>query len=151
MIFDSRLRLGTAGVGELHLLRPTTLILHTTHASAAARRRLSATGVTLLEVGTDPGGHIDIASALDALGEREVRSLFVEGGGRLHGAFIAAGAWQRWLLYQAPKILGEGIAVVGGVSWQTVAESPVVEVESRRILGPDQLLVLRPGVRSRRE
>ena len=70
-----------------------------------------------------------------------------KGGGRLHGAFLAAGAWQRWLLYQAPKILGEGIAVVGGVAWDTVASAPALHVETRRTLGSDQLVVLVPADR----
>ena len=99
----------------------------------------------LLEVASDGAGRIVVDAALQALGERSCRSLLVEGGGRLHGAFIKAGAWQRWLLYQAPKILGEGVSVVGGVAWETVSASPQVQIESRRMLGQDQLIVLRPA------
>jgi len=144
VVFDPSLRLGRPGVAALHLLDAPTLVVHTRRASAAARRRLRARGLELLEVAECPGGGVAIDAALRALGERSIRSLLVEGGGRLLGAFVSAAAWQRWLLYQAPKILGEGIPVVGGVAWDTVGASPAVEVESRRMLGVDQLLVLRP-------
>jgi len=146
IVFDPTLRVGGKGV-VAKLLRHPTLVLHTERAAAARRRRLTAAGVELLEVPADDAGKIAIGPALDALGRRDVRSLLVEGGGRLHGAFVAAGAWQRWLWYQAPKILGEGIAVLGGVAWDTVAAAPAVAVEMRRTLGPDQLLVLVPADR----
>lgn len=146
VVFDPTLRIGAKGV-HVALLRAPTLVLHTARASAARRRRLETAGVETLEVPADDAGKIAIGPALDALGRRDLRSLLVEGGGRLHGAFVAAEAWQRWLLYQAPKILGEGIAVLGGVAWDTVASAPAVHVETRRTLGPDQLVVLVPADR----
>ncbi|MEM6992087.1 MAG: bifunctional diaminohydroxyphosphoribosylaminopyrimidine deaminase/5-amino-6-(5-phosphoribosylamino)uracil reductase RibD [Myxococcota bacterium] len=146
VVFDPQLRLGRPRVGALHVVRPGTLVVHVPRASAAARRRLHRAGVTLLETPADETGGSDVGAAMAALGERGLRSILVEGGGRLHGAFMAANAWQRWLLYQAPRILGDGIPVVGGVSWGTVRATPPVYVESRKVLGPDQLVVLRPGV-----
>lgn len=151
IVFDPTLRLGRPRV-QRALLAPGTLIVHSNAASATAARRLARTGAALLEVAAGPGG-LDIDAAVVALGNRGLRSLMIEGGGRLHGAFVAAGAWQRWLLYQAPRLLGEAIPVLGGVAWDTVAAAPEVWVESRRMLGPDQLLVMRPAAaqpRSRR-
>ena len=73
-----------------------------------------------------------------------IRSLLVEGGGRLHGAFFAVAAWQRLFLYQAPRILGEGRPVIAGVTWDTVDGAPRVRVQARRRLGDDLLLVVEP-------
>ena len=142
-MFDPTLRLARPSAPPRALLRPGTIVVHAPSAPARARARLAARGVQLLGVREAPGG-VDIDAALAALGALPLRSLLVEGGGRLHGAFVAAAAWQRFLLYQAPRLLGEGIPVLGGVAWDTVAQAPSVHVVQRRKLGPDQLLVLGP-------
>lgn len=144
VVFDPRLRTGGPRAPRLRILRPGTLVLHTAAASAAARGRVGRTGATLVAVSDDGTGRIHIPTALEVLGALEVRSLLVEGGGRLIGALVAASAWQRGLLYQAPRILGAGRRVVAGVQWPTVAEAPSLRVVTRRRLGPDMLTVIEP-------
>lgn len=144
VVFDGRLRLGAPGASA-RVLRPGTLVLHTDRASSAAAARVAKTGATLVPVPEAEGGRVDVAAALRELGRREIRSLLVEGGGRLHGAFVAAGAWQRAFLYQAPRLLGEGRPMIAGVGWSTVAEAPRLRVEQRRALGPDLLTVVVPA------
>jgi diaminohydroxyphosphoribosylaminopyrimidine deaminase / 5-amino-6-(5-phosphoribosylamino)uracil reductase len=126
------------------VLRPGTLVLHTERATAAARARVANTGATLVPVAGSPAGLVDVIDALRELGRREIRSLLVEGGGRLHGAFVAAGAWQRAFVYQAPRLLGEGRPMLAGVGWPTVEQAPRVHVEARRRLGLDLLTVVVP-------
>jgi diaminohydroxyphosphoribosylaminopyrimidine deaminase / 5-amino-6-(5-phosphoribosylamino)uracil reductase len=145
VIFDGRLRLGAAEAPPVRVLRAGTLVLHTPRASAAARARVAKTGATLIEVAESGPGLVDVPAALQELGRREIRSLLVEGGGRLHGAFVAAGAWQRWFLYQAPRLLGEGRPMLAGAGWPTVAAAPRVHVEARRRLGLDVLTVFVPA------
>jgi diaminohydroxyphosphoribosylaminopyrimidine deaminase/5-amino-6-(5-phosphoribosylamino)uracil reductase len=146
VIFDGHLRLGGPGAPRsLAVLRPGTLVLHGEGASAAARARVAKTGATLVPVAQTPTGLVDVAAALRELGRREIRSLLVEGGGRLHGAFVAAGAWQRAFVYQAPRLLGAGRPMIAGVGWPTVDEAPRVHIEVRRRLGPDLLTVLVPA------
>lgn len=145
VIFDGRLRLGARDAPPVRVLRPGTLVLHTPRASASARARVAKTGATLVEVAERGPGLVDVTAALRELGRREIRSLLVEGGGRLHGAFVAAGAWQRGFLYQAPRLLGEGRSMLAGVGFPAVAEAPRVHVEARRRLGPDFLTVFVPA------
>ncbi|MCB9712635.1 MAG: bifunctional diaminohydroxyphosphoribosylaminopyrimidine deaminase/5-amino-6-(5-phosphoribosylamino)uracil reductase RibD [Myxococcales bacterium] len=149
VILDPRLRLGAPAVAPPRILRPGTLVLHTERASARARARVASTGATLVPVASDAHGLVDVLAALDELGRRELRSLLVEGGGRLHGAFVAAGAWQRAFLYQAPRLLGDGRSMLSGVGWSTVAEAPVLRVVTRRRLGPDMLTVVEPAPAAR--
>jgi diaminohydroxyphosphoribosylaminopyrimidine deaminase/5-amino-6-(5-phosphoribosylamino)uracil reductase len=144
VIFDGRLRLGARDAPPVRVLRPGTLVLHTERASASARARVAKTGATLVPVAELGSGLVDIAAALRELGRREIRSLLVEGGGRLHGAFVAAAAWQRAFLYQAPRLLGDGRPMLAGVGWPTVADAPRVHVEARRSLGSDLLTVVVP-------
>lgn len=152
VVFDSRLRTGAPRAPAPAILRPGTLVLHTARASASAQARVARTGATTVPVPDDGHGHIDVGAALDVLGRREIRSLLVEGGGRLHGALVGAGVWQRAFLYQAPRILGQGRPVIAGVGWSTVAEAPQVRVVTRRRLGPDMLTVIEPepAARARR-
>jgi diaminohydroxyphosphoribosylaminopyrimidine deaminase/5-amino-6-(5-phosphoribosylamino)uracil reductase len=145
VIFDGRLRLGQRAAPPIRVLRPGTLVLHTERASAAARARVAKTGATLVTVAEAGAGLVDVGAALRELGRREIRSLLVEGGGRLHGAFVAAAAWQRAFLYQAPRLLGEGRPMIAGVAWPSVEQAPRVHVEARRRLGPDLLTVLVPA------
>lgn len=145
VIFDGRLRLGGPDAPPVRALRPGTWVLHTPRASAAARARVAKTGATLVPVAEVGTGLVDVVDALRVLGQREIRSLLVEGGGRLHGAFVAAGAWQRAFFYQAPRLLGEGRRMLAGVGWPTVAEAPRVRIEARRRLGPDLLTVVVPA------
>lgn len=143
IIFDSRLRLGRPKVRR-KLLREGTWVLHTPVAAVAARSRLQRMGMRLLEVPADPHGRVDVGEALDALGRLPLRSVLVEGGGMLLGAFVAAGLWEQLHLFQAPRLLGEGRRVIAGVSWDRVADAPAVQVVSRRKLGEDLLTVLAP-------
>lgn len=150
VIFDGRLRLGQRGAPALRVLRAGTLVLHTERATAAARARIASTGATLVSVAESGTGLVDVVAALRELGRREIRSLLVEGGGRLHGAFVAAAAWQRAFLYQAPRLLGDGRPMIAGVGWATVDEAPRVHVEARRRLDRDLLTVLVPAPSPRR-
>jgi diaminohydroxyphosphoribosylaminopyrimidine deaminase/5-amino-6-(5-phosphoribosylamino)uracil reductase len=144
VVFDSRLRLADSPTA-CRILRPGTLVLHTAAAPETARRRLVRRQVEPVEVPSDPAGRIDVGAALVILGRRQIRSLLVEGGGRLHGAFVQSGLWQRMFVYQAPRILGDGRSMVEGVTWSTVAEAPALRIEARHQLGEDLLTVAVPA------
>jgi diaminohydroxyphosphoribosylaminopyrimidine deaminase/5-amino-6-(5-phosphoribosylamino)uracil reductase len=144
VVFDSRLRLAGSPTA-CRILRPGTLVLHTAAAPETARRRLVRRQVEPVEVPSDPAGRIDVGAALVILGRRQIRSLLVEGGGRLHGAFVQSGLWQRMFVYQAPRILGDGRSMVEGVTWSTVAEAPALRIEARHQLGEDLLTVAVPA------
>lgn len=64
----------------------------------------------------------DPRDVLDALAEREVRHLLLEGGPRLAAAFLAAGAVDEVVWYAAPLLLGAGPAAVGDLRISTLAD-----------------------------
>lgn len=142
-VFDPRLRVAAAG-RPFALLRPGVVYLHTAAASQRARRALAQSGAEGLELPDDGRGGLDIAAAVAALGARELRSLMVEGGGRLVGAFVAARCWEQLWLYQAPLLLGDGRPAIAGASWASVADAPRLRLIRRRSLGVDLLSVLEP-------
>lgn len=143
-VFDPQLRVASAG-RPFALLRPGVVFLHTARASKRARAALAKSGAEAIELPDDGRGGVDLSAALAQLGARELRSLMVEGGGRLVGAFMASGCWQQLWLYQAPLVLGEGRPAIAGVAWPSVADAPRLRLVRRRTLGVDQLSVYEPA------
>jgi len=61
--------------------------------------------------------HIDLENVLQVLGERGVTSLLVEGGGRVHGRFLAHRLVDHVNLFYAPIFAGDqGVSVVNGLN-----------------------------------
>ncbi|MEV5980632.1 bifunctional diaminohydroxyphosphoribosylaminopyrimidine deaminase/5-amino-6-(5-phosphoribosylamino)uracil reductase RibD [Streptomyces sp. NPDC052114] len=83
------------------------------------------------------GGGLDIAALLDALYARGVRSVLLEGGPTLAGAFVAAGAVDRVVGYLAPVLLGAGPAALTGGGITTITEALRLDVSETVRIGPD--------------
>jgi len=143
VLFDTHLR-SLAAAPRPRLLSAGTLVLHGPDVGAELRQELTSTGAEGVELELGDSGSVSVPAALDALGERSIRSLLVEGGGRLLASFVAAEAWHRWFFFQAPRLLGDGVPVLGGLGWPTVAQAPHPRVVRRRRLADDLLTVLAP-------
>ncbi|NNH24728.1 RibD family protein, partial [Pseudokineococcus marinus] len=96
-------------------------------------------------VGRGRAGGVDLDGALAALYGRGVRSLMLEGGPRLAGAFLDAGLVDRVRAYLAPALLGQGTAAVvtasTGASMDAIAR---LEVDDVARVGPDLRVDLLP-------
>lgn len=66
--------------------------------------QLEAKGVRLIE--TSGNGRVNLKELLLRLGESNIDSVLVEGGGTLHAAVLEAGLAQKVYAYIAPKIIG---------------------------------------------
>ncbi|GLI07307.1 riboflavin biosynthesis protein RibD [Paenibacillus tyrfis] len=105
VVVDSTLRLPH----EAKLVRDgiaPTVVLTTEQAPAARRRELEASGVEIVDCG--PGPAVDLDAAMARLGEREIGSLLVEGGGKLSGALLEHRLAHKLVFFLAPKIIGGG-------------------------------------------
>jgi diaminohydroxyphosphoribosylaminopyrimidine deaminase/5-amino-6-(5-phosphoribosylamino)uracil reductase len=80
---------------------------------------------------------------LDAMAEREVRHLLVEGGPTLAAAFLRAGLVDEVHAYLAPVLLGAGPAAVGDLGVGSIAEALRLTTTSVEQVGPDVLIVAR--------
>ena len=69
-----------------------------------AEERLGAGRVERVRVTRN---HLDLKRVLKRLGELEINDVLVEAGTKLAGALLAAGLVDEWLLYVAPKLLGD--------------------------------------------
>ena len=85
----------------------------------------------------------DLATGLETLHALGIRSLLVEGGGRLAGALVDAGAVDRFHWIQSPLLLGDAaVPAFAGLAATPLASAERWSLVERRALGADSLLVL---------
>ncbi|MBX9614532.1 MAG: RibD family protein [Caulobacteraceae bacterium] len=114
VVLDSRLRtppfarLATAG----------TLILTT-------REPVPVGGAEIVRVAGDASGRPAVGAVLETLAARGVRSLMIEGGGRVAACFITAGLVDAIEWFRAPILLGgDGRPGVAGLALARLAHAP---------------------------
>jgi len=111
------------------------------HAARLARERaLRRVGAEVLLLPADRAGRVPIRLVLRALAECGIQSLLVEGGSRVHGAFVSARLVDSVAFFFAPRLVGAGRPIVegSGLDWRAPLELGPFEV---RALGKDVLLV----------
>jgi diaminohydroxyphosphoribosylaminopyrimidine deaminase/5-amino-6-(5-phosphoribosylamino)uracil reductase len=105
VILDSRLRTPIEAT-VVQVDPDQTLIVHTSAADADARTRLRESGVQLLEVAADDAGLVDVHLLLEQLARRDIAGLLVEGGARVHGAFVDSELVDELVFFVAPVLIG---------------------------------------------
>lgn len=90
-----------------------TVLAVTDRAPVNRREELRSLGATVLELPGDPEERVDLNALLEALREKGVRSVMVEGGATLITALLRGRLVDRLAVCVAPKILGSGIEAVG--------------------------------------
>jgi len=121
------------------------LVIAVTSAAPPERRAaLEAAGAEVLVLGDGPDA-VDLAALAHALASRKdrpVTNLLVEGGARMHAAFLEAGLADRVSIFIAPKILGGATAPgpVAGAGRDRVAEALRAARLTSRQVGEDILL-----------
>ncbi|MGC5364152.1 bifunctional diaminohydroxyphosphoribosylaminopyrimidine deaminase/5-amino-6-(5-phosphoribosylamino)uracil reductase RibD [Streptomyces sp. DT24] len=84
---------------------------------------------------TGPG--LDLHALLAALHGRGVRSVLLEGGPTLAGAFVAAGTVDKVVGYLAPALLGAGPAALADAGISTISQALRLDVTETVRIGPD--------------
>jgi len=120
-------------------------------ARLARERALRRAGAEVLLLPADRAGRISIPHVLRALAELGVQSLLVEGGSRIHGAFISAARVDSVAFFLAPRLVGAGRPIVEGpgLDWRTPLRLGPLQVHA---IGEDILVeadVLGPKLRRR--
>ncbi|MCQ6558089.1 bifunctional diaminohydroxyphosphoribosylaminopyrimidine deaminase/5-amino-6-(5-phosphoribosylamino)uracil reductase RibD [Paenibacillus mendelii] len=103
IVVDSQLRLPL----DSRLLQDASIpviLLTTSGAPAEKRAALEVKGVSIITCG--PGPRVDLAYGMKKLGEREIASVLLEGGGRLNGSMLELGLVDKIILFMAPKLIG---------------------------------------------
>lgn len=114
IVADSQLR--TPVDSKMVASASEDLLIATTSAASADRRRaLEQRGVEVVAF-EDAGGRVDLRAVIEWLGARRYQSLMIEAGSKLNWAALEAGVVDKILFYYAPKILGglQSLPVAGG-------------------------------------
>lgn len=114
VVLDSRLRTPPFA----RLAQAGTLIVTT--------REVQAVGeAEVVRVAADAAGRPRVEAVLDLLSSRGVKSLMVEGGGRVAAAFVAAGTVDRIEWFRAPLLLGgDGRPGVAALALARLSHAP---------------------------
>ena len=86
-----------------------------------------------------------VGAALEALRERGIRSLLVEGGATLAAAFLQEAVVDRLVIFRAPLVLGGGaLNAFGSLPGVRVADALRWQVVHTERLGDDEMSVYAP-------
>jgi diaminohydroxyphosphoribosylaminopyrimidine deaminase / 5-amino-6-(5-phosphoribosylamino)uracil reductase len=119
-----------------------TIVLTTKLAPVRWRRHLALLGIDVIIV-KKTEGRVDLRAALRALGEMDITSVLVEGGGELLGSLFDARLVDKVALFYAPIVIGGGDAVmaVRGEGAATVRKAVRLTECRWRQIGKNEMLV----------
>ena len=94
-------------------------------------------------------GKVDLAALLRDLGQREINELHVEAGHKLNGSLVREGLVDEWLLYLAPKLLGQGADMAHFGPLTALSQAVPLTFQSSTMVGPDLRILARLSGRDR--
>lgn len=107
------------------------------------RAALEARGAAVVAL-PGPGGKVDLAAMLRDLAARgEVNELHVEAGHKLNGSLVREGLVDEFLVYLAPKMLGEGRGIAAFGPLEALSSAPQLDFRDVSPVGPDLRIVAR--------
>lgn len=141
VVVDARGRMPTSAKVFNVTQRKRTIVLTTKLASVRWRRHLALLGVDVVIV-KKTEGHVDLQAALRFLGEMDVTSVLVEGGGELLGSLFDAWLVDKVALLFAPIVIGgrDAVTAVAGEGAATVARAVRMRDCRWRRIGKDEVL-----------
>lgn len=148
---DPRLTARNLSDDSMAIRQPLRVVVDSSGRTPAdARVRDGAAGTwiaTTAQVGAGPDGRVDLPALLAALHGRGVRSVLLEGGPRLAGAFLAAGLVDKVVGYLAPRLLGAGPTALLDAGVHTIAGAIDLEFVDITQVGPDLRITALPRKR----
>jgi diaminohydroxyphosphoribosylaminopyrimidine deaminase/5-amino-6-(5-phosphoribosylamino)uracil reductase len=141
IVMDSQLRLPV----DSKMVRSVAgdLVVITTTAGSAERRKvLESRGVQVLAM-DGPGGRADIRGAVEWLGRQRYLSLMIEAGAKVNWTALESGIVDRVFFYYGPKILGglEALPLAGGIGRRRRVDAIRVEHVTVHSIPPDEFAV----------
>jgi diaminohydroxyphosphoribosylaminopyrimidine deaminase / 5-amino-6-(5-phosphoribosylamino)uracil reductase len=139
VIVDSRLETPL----DAHLfIAGRTLYIYAAALNDIKKTALEARGATVIYM---PGanGKVDLAAMVRDLAQREINELHVEAGERLNGSLIREGLVDEFVIYLAPKLIGQGRGIAQFGPLQDLSQAVPLEFKSIDSMGPDLRIVAR--------
>jgi diaminohydroxyphosphoribosylaminopyrimidine deaminase / 5-amino-6-(5-phosphoribosylamino)uracil reductase len=127
---------------------PGAVLIYHAEDHPARRSALAAAGAELACLpGT--GGKVDLGAMLADLARRGINELHVEAGHKLNGSFVREDRVDEYLIYLAPKLIGQGREMMRFGPIDGLDDAPALEFLDVQRVGPDLRLRARPPGRDR--
>lgn len=129
-----------------------TLLIYTAVRDNEKAAALTARGATVLYLPGQAQGSdtkVDLKSMLADLAGREINEVHVEAGNKLNGSLVREALVDEWLVYLAPKLMGQGRDMANFGPLTTLDQVVPLEFKSSTMLGPDLRIVARVSGRDR--
>lgn len=131
---------------HLNLLQPElasrTCILVGEDCPPASHQHLAATGVEVVQVSTNASGRIELSSALQALADKGLMHILLEGGSQLLGSAFQQQRINHVAVFIAPKLIGgQGApSPIGGNGLSRMSQAYRLTQVKQQVFGEDLLL-----------
>jgi diaminohydroxyphosphoribosylaminopyrimidine deaminase / 5-amino-6-(5-phosphoribosylamino)uracil reductase len=125
-----------------------TIYIYAAGPNDAKSASLQALGATVIHLpgknldGT-PTGKVDLAAMMKDLGKREINELHIEAGHKLNGSLVREGLVDEFLVYLAPKLMGQGADMAHFGPLTNLAEALPLTFQSTTMIGPDLRILAR--------
>jgi len=138
VVLDGRLRLPLTHDLVARAREQATWLVTRAHGDRARLHGYEAAGVEIITVEQDADGHLSLAGALHALGQRGITRVLAEGGGRVAAGLLRLGLVDRVVWFRAPRLIGgDGTPAVSGFGVVALAEAPAFAALGVRRAGDD--------------
>ena len=122
--------------------------IYTAVENASRQNALEAAGATVIYLPSRhpdgaPDGKVDLRALLQDLARREVNEVHVEAGHTLNGALVREGLVDEFLVYLAPKLIGQGAGMADFGPISRLGDALPLEIKSTAMVGPDLRLLAR--------
>lgn len=141
VVLDSGLRLPlTATLVQQQSLAETWIFCD--HKVASVRvAQFRQAGVTVKKVSSTVDGQLDLQAILKELGQADITSVLVEGGGTVHTSFLAQHCADEAYFFVAPVLLGgDGVPMLGATGFSQVEQGYRMDQVSFRRLGDNMMI-----------
>ncbi|HQS92708.1 bifunctional diaminohydroxyphosphoribosylaminopyrimidine deaminase/5-amino-6-(5-phosphoribosylamino)uracil reductase RibD, partial [Polaromonas sp.] len=118
------------------------LFIYAAGPNDSKKAALEARGATVIHL-PDANGKVDLAAMMKDLARREINELHVEAGSKLNGSLIRAGLVDEFLIYLAPKMIGQGFGMASLGPLTELSQAVALEFRSTAMIGPDVRIVAR--------
>lgn len=136
IVLDSRLKIPVESNLIAHQRNP--IIATTQLADPIKLKDLEKTGAKVLVIEQDENGQVDILKLVKKLGEMEITSVLVEGGGDVGASFLKKGIVDKVVFFYAPKIIGsEGVSMVGKLGVSEVKDALSIRTVKVKKIGEE--------------
>jgi diaminohydroxyphosphoribosylaminopyrimidine deaminase/5-amino-6-(5-phosphoribosylamino)uracil reductase len=142
VVVDSRLE---TPLDARLFLAARKVFIYTASGNPARQSALQARGTTVIAL-PGPGGKVDLAAVLRDLAAREINEVHVEAGYKLNGSLVREGLVDEFLVYLAPKLLGQGQGLAHFGPLASLAQAVPLKFLSTEAVGEDLRILARiPG------